>query len=68
MLKVKRLCVVVDSLISAAKVCDRVIFKWFRQAELRFVAAWLRCCTKIFCASHKKVSAVFSLLSLADCA
>ena len=29
MLKVRRLCVVVDSLISAAKVCDCVIFKWF---------------------------------------
>ena len=26
--------------------------------------AWLRCCTKIFCASHKNVSLVFSL---ADC-
>ena len=68
MLKVIRLCVVVDSLISAAKVCDCVIFKWFWQAELRYVAAWLSCCTKIFCASDKKVSAVLSLLSLADCA
>ena len=48
---------VVDSLISATKVfegktqvCGRV---------------WLSCCTKIFCASHKNVSCMFSL---GDCA
>ena len=29
MLDVRRLCVVVDSLISAAKVCDCVISSWF---------------------------------------
>ena len=40
MLNVRRLCVVVDSLISAAKVCDCVI-------------AWLNCgLAKILCASH----------------
>ena len=43
---------------------------WFphgvdRQTSDRYVDAWLRCCTKIFCASHKNVSLVFSL---ADCA
>ena len=55
---------VVDSRISAAKVCDCVISAWCRQAELRYVVAWLSCWTKIFCASHKNVSSVFSL---ADC-
>ena len=41
-----------------------VISAWCWQAELRCVAAWLSCGTKIFCASHKNVSSVFSL---ADC-
>ena len=41
MLNVRRLCVVVDSLISAAKVCDCVISAWCLQVcdrvvELRF--------------------------------
>ena len=44
MLNVRRLCVVVDSLISAAKVCMVVD---------RYVIAWLNCgLAKIFCASH----------------
>ena len=30
-----------------------VISKWCWQAELRYVVAWLSCCTKMFCASHK---------------
>ena len=64
-LNVRSLCVVVDSLISAAKVCDSVISGWCWQAELRYVIAWLSCCTKTFPTSHKKVS---SLFSLADCA
>ena len=56
-LNVTRLCVVVDSLISATKVfegktqvCGRVR---------------LSCCTKIICPSNKNVSSMFSL---ADCA
>ena len=59
-LDMRRVCVVVDSLISAEKVCDCVIFAWCWQAELRYVVAWLSCCTKIFCASHKNASSVFS--------
>ena len=60
---VRRLCVVVDSLISALKVYNCLISKWFWQAELRYVVARLSYCTKIFSASNKKVSSVFSLLS-----
>ena len=58
-LNVRRLCVVVDSLISAAKVCDCVISAWCWQA--RYVIAWLSCFAKIFCASHKNVFSVFRL-------
>ena len=57
---VRRLCVVVDS---AVKVYNCVISKWFWRAELRYVVARLSYCTKIFSASNKKVSSVFSLLS-----
>ena len=50
MLNVRRLCVVVNSLISAAKVCDCVSSAWCWQAQLRYVVEWLSCCTKIFLA------------------
>ena len=56
---------VLDSRISAAKVCDCVISAWCRQAELTYVVAWLSCWTKIFCASHKNVSSVFNLADFA---
>ena len=39
MLNVRRLCVVVDSLISAAKVCHCVISAWY--VVDRYVIAWL---------------------------
>ena len=53
-LNVRRLCVVVDSRFSAAKVCDCVVFAWYSKAEVRYVVCWLSCCTRIFCASQKK--------------
>ena len=59
-LNVRRLCVAVDSRISAAKVYDCVVFAWCSKAEVRYVVYWLSCCTRIF-----NVSLVFSL---ADCA
>ena len=37
---VRRLCVVVESLISTAKVCDCVISAWCWEAELNEVRAW----------------------------
>ena len=51
-----------DSLISAAKVCDCVI----SACVDRYVIAWLNCgFAKIFCASH--INIVLSVFSLADC-
>ena len=52
-LNVRRLCVVVDSLINAAKVCDCVSSAWSWQAQLRYVVEWLSCCTKIFLACSR---------------
>ena len=60
LLNVKRLCVVVDGLISAAKVCDCVISAWCWQAEFRYVVAWLSCCTKVFCTKHQSASSVLA--------
>ena len=55
-----RLCVVVDSLISAAKVPGVIVR--FPHGVDKYVIAWLNCVfAKIFCASHKKVSSEFSL-------
>ena len=49
MLNVRRLCVVVDSLMSAAKVCDCVI----PHGVDRYVIAWLNYgFAKILCVSH----------------
>ena len=69
-LNVRRLCVVVDSRNSAAKVCDSVISSWCwhltgRTRQVCALDARLSCCTKIFCVNHKNVSSVFSLT---DCA
>ena len=55
MLNVRRLCVVVDCLISAAKVCDSVISAWC----CRYVVAWWSYFAKILCASNKNVSLEF---------
>ena len=60
-LNVRRLCVVVDCLISAAKVRDSVISAWC----CRYVVAWWSYFAKILCASNKNVSLVFRF---ADCA
>ena len=59
------ICVVVDSLVSAAKECNCAISSWCWQTEFRYVVAWLSSCTRIFCACHNNVS---SVISLADCA
>ena len=48
-LNVRRLCVVVDCIISAAKVCDSVISAACR----RYVVAWWSCFAKIFFAAIK---------------
>ena len=53
MLNVRRLWVVGDSLISAAKVCDCVSSALCWQAQLRYVVEWLSCCTKIFLACSR---------------
>ena len=52
---------VVDIRFSAEKVCDCVVFAGCSKAEVRYVVYWLSCCTRIFCASHKNDSLVFSL-------
>ena len=52
---------VVDSLISAAKVCDYVISTWCRQVCDRVLELQFR---QNFLCHHKNVSSVFSL---ADC-
>ena len=54
-LNVRRLSVVVDCLISAAKVCDSVISAWC----CRYLVAWWSYFAKILCASNKNVSLVF---------
>ena len=63
MLSVRRLCEVVGSVFSDAKVCDCVISAWCGR---RYEVAWLSssCFDKMFCASHG-VSSVF--IRLADC-
>ena len=51
MLNVRRLYVVVDILISAAKVCDCVISAWCRQV-CDLVVELIEVSPKYFCASH----------------
>ena len=63
MLNVRTLCVVVDSLISSAKVYDCVIFAWCRQVCDRVVE--LRFRQNILC--QPLINIVSSVFSLADC-
>ena len=57
-LNVRILCMVVDSRIGARMVLTG-------RTQVSGCWTWLSCYTKIFCASHKNVSSVFSLADFA---